>query len=240
MNASLLSKAPEAISGMFNRIAKTYDLLNDVMTLGMHRRWKQQACRALGLQPSDRVLDVCTGTGDLAAILSPQVSAVTGLDFSNQMLFQARMRFAHFSNITWQQGDALALPFEDNSFDSVMISFGLRNVHSVRGCIEEMVRVVKPGGRILNLDTASDNNNPLFWIYFNHLMPRLGGWIARDENAYAYLCQSTQAFASPSELQQYFELAGLRKVEMKRLGFGAVAMHVGEKPILAEALKEPV
>ncbi len=225
-------KSPEVISGMFNRIADTYDLLNDCMTGGMHRAWKLKACRALQLQPGDSVLDVCTGTGDLAAMLSGIVGStgrVTGLDFSKDMLAVARTRHAASNAITWVEGDALNLPFEDNTFNGAIISFGLRNVASVEKALAEMVRVVKPGGRVINLDTASDCRNPLFWFYFSTIMPLLGKLLARDEQAYSYLCRSTETFESPAEIDRIMGQSGLKNVEIQYLGLRSVALIIGQK-----------
>ena len=230
-----LDKSPEQISRMFNRIAPTYDRLNDWMTLGLHRTWKRKACEALQLKPGDSVLDVCTGTGDLAATLAQQVGPigqVTALDFSSEMLAIAQNRFlenAMHAPIQWTQGDALALPFENETFHGAVISFGLRNVANVQQALSEMARVVKPGGWVVNLDTASDCANPLFWLYFSKIMPLLGRFLARDEQAYGYLCQSTQQFETPITLISYFQNVGLCQNRLFRFGLGSVAMQVGQK-----------
>jgi demethylmenaquinone methyltransferase / 2-methoxy-6-polyprenyl-1,4-benzoquinol methylase len=226
------SKSPDAISGMFNRIAKTYDLLNDCMTAGMHRHWKKQACRALNLKPGDSVLDVCTGTGDLAAILSGMVGRdgkVTAIDFSEEMLEIARDKYKNIDNISWVQGDALALPFEDNQFDGVIVSFGLRNVASVPGALAEMARVVRPGGWVVNLDTASDCKNPLFWFYFSTVMPLLGKLVAGDYTAYQYLCRSTQTFETPEQIAAHLRQFGLNHNRIIYLALGSVSYQAGCK-----------
>lgn len=228
-----LAKAPEAISGMFNRIARTYDFLNDCMSGGMHRLWKQQACKALCLEPGSTVLDVCTGTGDLAAILAQMVGPagqVYAVDFSQAMLEVARKRFAHIPNITWVYGDALALPFEDNRFDGAIISFGLRNVASVEKALGEMVRVIKPQRWVVNLDTASDCKNPLFWFYFSVIMPFLGQLFSSDPTAYRYLCQSTRMFETPSEITAHLIQHGLVNTQIRYFGFGGVSYQAGLKP----------
>ena len=199
----------------------------------MHRHWKQAACEMLKLQPGGKVLDVCTGTGDLAAVLSHQVGEtgqVEALDFSAEMLAIGRQRFSSCSNIRWVEGDALALPYADNTFDGAIISFGLRNVASVPGALAEMVRVIRPGGRVINLDVASDVRNPLFWFYFSTIMPRLGKWMARDPVAYSYLCQSARAFQTPQQLGTLLTESGLVSVFIRRFGFGSVALQVGVKP----------
>lgn len=225
------SKAPDAIAGMFNHIAKTYDLLNDLMTAGLHRQWKRNACKMLHPKPGDRILDLCTGTGDLAGLLAPQVGAkgcVVAVDFSENMLQIARERFTQ-DNIHWMQGDALTLPFADNAFDGSIISFGLRNVASVKQVLAEMVRVTKPDGWVVNLDTASDCKNPLFWLYFSIVMPVLGRLVSKDANAYRYLCRSTRAFETPKQILAMLQDLGLSHCHVAYLGFGSVSIQRGQK-----------
>jgi demethylmenaquinone methyltransferase / 2-methoxy-6-polyprenyl-1,4-benzoquinol methylase len=221
---------------MFNRIAGTYDLLNDCMTGGMHRWWKQQACRSLKLQPGDTVLDVCTGTGDLAFILSKIVGPqgqVVALDFSEEMLAIAHKRFSKAANITWVQGDALNLPFETDRFQGAIISFGLRNVSSVPQTLSEMARVIRPGGRVVNLDTASDCQNPLFWLYFSKVMPALGRILSQDQDAYRYLCQSARTFETPAGIAAHLQELGLLETHIQRFALGSVSLQSGIKPELS-------
>ena len=217
---------------MFNRIAPTYDLLNDCISFGMHRGWKRRACDALSLKPGNSVLDVCTGTGDLINPLLERVGSsgkVTGLDFSGEMLAVAQKRFAE-APVTLVRGDALALPFADNEFDGAIISFGLRNVSDIPKALSEMVRVVKPGGWVVNLDTNPKPALPGYWLYFSWIMPRIGQFISRDASAYEYLCQSTQRFLTPDELVTRFEALGLKQVSKNAQSLGAVAMQRGQKP----------
>ena len=226
-------KAPEHIAGMFNGIASTYDTLNDVMTLGMHRGWKQRACEQLQLKPGAQVLDLCTGTGDLAAMLASIVGPtgkVHALDFSEGMLALGKERFGHLPHIEFTWGDAMDLPLTDNLVDGAIISFGLRNVLSAPQVLSEMARVTKPGGWVAILDTASDYKNPLFWLYFRTIMPRLGALLSRNEDAYRYLCQSTETFMPPRAMCQTLQELGLRSVTHTPLGFGSVALVRGQKP----------
>jgi demethylmenaquinone methyltransferase/2-methoxy-6-polyprenyl-1,4-benzoquinol methylase len=238
---------PETIAAMFDAIAPRYDLLNDVISLGMHRAWKQKACRLLQLKPGDRVLDVCTGTGDLAGILADIVGEhgqVIGLDFSEDMLRQARQRFSQRPNLEWLQGDALYLPFKTanvapsadasgafaEGFDAAIISFGLRNVADIPKALSEMRRVVKsgkPGGRVICLDTVPNPGLPGFRWYFRHVMPILGKLLSPSQAAYGYLNASTEGFLSPAELKRAFEAAGFSNVETHFVGFGAAAITMG-------------
>lgn len=227
------SKAPERIAGMFNGIASTYDTLNDLMTMGMHRGWKVRACQQLQLKPGAQVLDLCTGTGDLAAILANIVGPtghVYALDFSEAMLKLGKERFGHLPQIEFNWGDAMSLPFKDNSLDGAIISFGLRNVVSPYQVLNEMSRVTKPGGIVAILDTASDNPNPLFWLYFRFVMPLLGSILSRNGDAYRYLCESTETFMPPRAMCQTLKEFGLTSVTHIPLGFGSVTLVSGQKP----------
>jgi demethylmenaquinone methyltransferase/2-methoxy-6-polyprenyl-1,4-benzoquinol methylase len=222
---------------LFNAIAKRYDLLNDCISFGMHRHWKQTAVRLLNLQTGQTALDVCTGTGDLLALLLKAVGntgTVTGLDFSEEMLGVAQQRYAvplaqEPATLTLVQGDAMALPFEANTFNASIVSFGLRNVSSVETAVAELVRVVKPGSIVLNLDTCPQVLLPGFDIYFSKLMPLIGKFLAGNQWAYDYLQASSKNFLAPEALQQVFERCGLEAVVVRRIGFGSVAMVYGRK-----------
>lgn len=221
------------VQQMFNRIAPTYDLLNDCISFGMHRQWKRQACKMLCLQPGAQVLDVCTGTGDLTALLRQHVGTtgtVVGIDFSEEMLTVARKRFSNTQNVTFQQGDALALPLETNRFDGAIVSFGLRNVADISQAVAEMVRVIKPGGWVVNLDTAPNPSLPGYWFYFSKVMPLLGRLLSMDPTAYGYLSSSTRSFLEPPELAALFKAQGLVNVSIRPLAFGSVSVQAGQKP----------
>lgn len=222
----------ERVQQMFDRIAGRYDLLNHWISMGFHRAWKRRACDNLRLNPGDRVLDVCTGTGDLIELLLDRVGPsgeVTGLDFSSQMLAIARERLAHAPNVRFDQGDAMALPYADHTFDGAIISFGLRNVTDIPVALSEMHRVIKPGGWMVNLDTAPSPPLPGFQFYFSHVVPWLGGLLARDAQAYRYLSESTRHFLSPDELKQAFIQAGCQTVSSQTLMWGAVSLQAGQK-----------
>jgi demethylmenaquinone methyltransferase/2-methoxy-6-polyprenyl-1,4-benzoquinol methylase len=219
------------VENLFDRIAPSYDQLNDFISFGMHRAWKDKACQKLNLKPGSRVLDVCTGTGDLIHNLRSAVGSsgqVTGLDFSKEMLVVAKERFSRFSNINLVQGDALNLPFEDAQFDGAVVAFGLRNVTDISLAIQEMVRVVKPGGWVVNLDTNPEVKFPGFKWYFRHVMPRMGQLFAKDKQSYQYLFQSTESFLPPEKLAVLFEQAGMSQVSTLPVGFGSAAIIAGQ------------
>jgi ubiquinone/menaquinone biosynthesis methyltransferase len=219
------------VQRMFDRLAPRYDQLNDWMSMGIHRFWKRLACQKLQLKPGARVLDICTGTGDLTGILHGLVGEsgfVEGLDFSHDMLALARQRFQQ-PNIRFTQGDALALPYPDASFDGAIISFGLRNVTDIPKALAEMHRVIKPVARMVNLDTCPTPELPLLNLYVSQVIPRLGRLLAGDEAAYRYLSESTRHFLTPAELKLAFESAGCNAVESTTLMFGLASLQVGQK-----------
>lgn len=220
------------VEAMFDRIAGTYDRLNRWISMGFHTRWKRRACGLLGLQPGSRVLDVCTGTGDLAGILLERVGEagfVEGLDFSENMLAIARERFADHPNVRFTRGDALALPYPDHAFDAAIISFGLRNVTDIPRALAEMYRVIRPGGRMVNLDTCPTPRLPGMRFYFSRVVPKIGGLLAGDLAAYHYLSESTRCFLTPDSLRNAFEAAGCVGVTSETLMLGAVSLQIGQK-----------
>ena len=231
------------VQKQFDRIAKKYDLANDLISLGMHRLWKQRAINELTASLSSRdtnphLLDVCTGTGDLALSLAENFSGscqITGLDFSGEMLAVAEQRSAHApsavrSCLNWKQADAQNLPFADDSFDGAIISFGLRNLTDLQKGLNEMSRVVKPGGRVVNLDLGQPTMpvfTPFFLFFFDNIVPLIGELIQQDRQAYTYLPESRKAYPNPQKLSSMFENAGLSDVRWISLACGSVALHVG-------------
>lgn len=222
------------VQDMFNRIAGTYDTLNDWISMGFHKQWKHAACRKLQLKPGMKALDVCTGTGDLIGYLLPLVGAggtVDGLDFSENMLSHARHRYQNQPNVTLTQGDALALPYPDDYFDAAIISFGLRNVTDIPQALREMRRVIKPGGWMVNLDTSPTPLLPGMNFYFSKIMPLIGGALAKDSQAYQYLSESTQHFLTPAQLKEAFEAVGCVQVSSETLMLGSVSLQAGQKSL---------
>ena len=219
------------VAAMFDRIAPTYDCLNDVISFGMHRAWKRKAVNALQLKAGQTVLDVCTGTGDLLTylgnVLGPQGHLV-GVDVSADMLAVAKKRFG--TTVTLHQASALQLPLQDNSMDAAIVSFGLRNVDDVPKAISEMARVLKPGGHMVSLDTTPDPWLPGYWWYFDTIMPLVGRLMSGDVGAYQYLSESSKRFSPPAQLAEWFQASGLTNISVRRLAFGSVAIICGQKP----------
>ena len=214
---------------MFDRIADRYDLMNSVMTAGMHHRWRERAADLSRVGPGAAALDVCCGTGDLALELARRVGPggrVVGLDFSAPMLELAREKSGA---VRWVQGNALELPFEDGEFDAATVGFGARNVVDLRRGIAEMARVVRPGGRVVILEITTPRRPPLSWFYavwFDRIVPLLGT-VAGDRDAYTYLPDSVRRFPPAEELAALMHGVGLREVRYLILAGGIIAIHSG-------------
>jgi demethylmenaquinone methyltransferase/2-methoxy-6-polyprenyl-1,4-benzoquinol methylase len=230
-----VDKKHDYVQTMFDGIAPRYDLLNDVMTGGLHRLWKNLVIRLAGAKTGDRVLDACTGTGDIAMRLAKTVDPsghVTGLDFSPEMLAVARQRQGS-GVVEWIEGDLMALPFADGSFDAVTVGYGLRNVTSIPGALQEIKRVLKPGGRMVSLDLGKPTVpvwREFFYFYFRNLVPVLGKLIAGTKDAYTYLPESLTDFPAQEGLKRLMTEAGFTAVDCRSLVGGAAAVHVGTRP----------
>lgn len=223
---------PDTVRQMFDRIVPRYDLMNRLMTFGMDRRWRSLAVRsALAVNPR-RALDVATGTGDFAiALAEAGVPEIVGLDLSAGMIAAAREKCAAYPQITLIQGDAMALPFATGEFDSLTVGFGLRNMPDYQQALNEMVRVIRPGGRVVILEMTPlppSRFARLFDPYFRHVVPRVGGVVTGDRTAYTYLPESVANFPDSGRLGRMLTLAGCRRVDVKLLGGGTVALHTGE------------
>jgi demethylmenaquinone methyltransferase/2-methoxy-6-polyprenyl-1,4-benzoquinol methylase len=211
---------------MFDRIAPVYDAMNRVMTAGLDRRWRAITLDELHVQSGNDVLDVCTGTGDLAIGAARRGAQVTGLDFSHAMLERARRKR---SDITWVQGDALALPFGDASFDAATVGFGVRNVDDLDQGLRELRRVLRDGGRvgILEITTPRGALAPFYKLWFDRVVPLLGK-ILPGGDAYTYLPASVRRFPGPDELADKLNAAGFTNVRYRRFAGGIVALHLGD------------
>jgi len=217
--------APDAVRTMFDRIAPVYDLMNRAMTGGLDLRWRRLAAAA-AVRPGDAVLDAACGTGDLAvADLRAGAGRVTGLDFAPRMLDRARRKS---SAISWVQGDLLALPFPDGSFDAATIGFGIRNVADLDGGLRELRRVLRPGGRLAILEITRPRGilRPFFSLWFDRLVP-FAGRVLPGGSAYAYLPESVRRFPGAEELAEAVGRAGFGDVGFRLLGGSIVALHTG-------------
>jgi demethylmenaquinone methyltransferase/2-methoxy-6-polyprenyl-1,4-benzoquinol methylase len=221
------SLAPDAVRGMFDRIAPVYDAMNHVMTAGLDRRWRKLAVSEV-VWPGDRVLDACCGTGDLAVEAERRGGRVVGLDFSEPMLERARRKSGA---IEWVQGDALALPFGDAEFDAATVGFGVRNLADLEDGLRELARVLRPGGKLAVLEITRPRGilRPFFRLWFDGVVPLLGR-VLPGGKAYTYLPASVRRFPGPDDLSALFDRAGFEGVHYRLLGGGIVALHVGTRP----------
>ena len=216
--------APDAVRSMFDRISPVYDAMNRTMTVGLDQRWRRAAVAAV-VQPGDRVLDACCGTGDLAVAAQEVGGTVTGLDFSERMLERARRKSGQ---VEWVQGDALALPFSDGSFDAATVGFGVRNLNELGGGLVELRRVLRPGGRlaILEITKPSGLLAPFYRLWFDGFVPLLGKLLPGG-SAYTYLPASVRRFPGPDELAALLRGAGFEDVRWRTFAGGIVALHIG-------------
>jgi demethylmenaquinone methyltransferase/2-methoxy-6-polyprenyl-1,4-benzoquinol methylase len=216
----------EGVRAMFDRIAPVYDAMNRTMTAGLDRRWRSLTVRAV-VRPGDRVLDACCGTGDLAIAAHQAGAEVTGLDFSEAMLERARLKEPR---IEWMQGDALALPFAAGSFDAATVGFGVRNLDDLDRGLEELARVLRPGGRLAILEITRPGGvlAPFYRVWFDGLVP-LAGKLLPGGSAYTYLPASVRRFPGPEQLAGLMLSVGFENVSFRLLAGGIVALHVGQK-----------
>ena len=225
------------VHGVFTRVANKYDIMNDVMSAGIHRLWKDAMMDWLAPRPGQRLLDVAGGTGDIAFRFlkrAPQATA-TVLDMTEGMLAEGQKR-AEAENmadrLSWVVGDAMALPFEANTFDIYTISFGIRNVTRIEAALSEAYRVLKPGGRIMVLEFSQLPNPGLQWAYdkysFN-VIPVMGQIVAGDRDSYQYLVESIRKFPDQQAFAAMIRQAGFEQVKYRNLTMGVAALHSGWK-----------
>jgi demethylmenaquinone methyltransferase/2-methoxy-6-polyprenyl-1,4-benzoquinol methylase len=236
------------VNDLFARVARRYDLLNDLQSFGLHRLWKRRLVQLAGARPGERALDVCCGTGDVALALARCGVSVVGLDFSEPMLdvanarrrkSEVRIRKADGGSLhqppnpTFVRGDAQQIPFPDHSFEIVTVAYGLRNLADWEVGLREMQRVTKPGGRVLVLDFGRPD--PALWraIYFGYLrfvVPVLGGLVGGDAEAYAYIYESLRRYVAQRGVADKMRELGLIQVRIVNLLGGSMSINYGEKP----------
>jgi demethylmenaquinone methyltransferase/2-methoxy-6-polyprenyl-1,4-benzoquinol methylase len=223
---------------VFDSVANKYDLMNDLMSLGIHRLWKRHTIELSGVRKGQRVLDLAAGTGDLSARFSGLVGSdglVIFSDINNAMLSRGRDRMTdmgHLGNLEYVQADAQYLPFPDNYFDCVTIGFGLRNVTDKQLALNAINRVLRPGGRLLVLEFSKPTNKPLekiYDLYSFSLLPKIGKLVTDDEESYRYLAESIRMHPDQETLKGMMELAGFERCDYFNLTGGVVAIHRGYK-----------
>lgn len=223
------------VQKMFARISERYDLLNAVMSLGRDQSWRRLTAKMAAPSPVAFGLDVATGTGDLAVALAERSSRVIALDFCAPMMKvgESKASFERVKDkVAFITGDALKMPFPDNTFDCVTIGFGIRNIDPPLDAFKEMYRVVRQGGRVACLEIMRPSNGLIggtYKVYMDMIIPSLGRLLSKDGEAYRYLSDSVFNFFRPNELKNVMQEAGLQDVRYVTLHLGALAIHVGEK-----------
>jgi demethylmenaquinone methyltransferase/2-methoxy-6-polyprenyl-1,4-benzoquinol methylase len=220
----------EYVQDMFTRIARHYDLMNRLMTAGQDIQWRQQVINLAALKPGTRLLDLGSGTGDLAreALFQQPKTRVVAADFTLEMMRVGQRN----GSLPWSAADALNLPFGDQIFDAVVSGFLMRNVGDVQQALKEQYRTLKPGGRIVILDTTKPKRNllsPFIWLHMHVVIPLLGGLISGSREAYNYLPDSTEGFITAEELTARMAAVGFKRINYERHMFGTIAIHWGVK-----------
>ena len=225
------------VHGVFTNVASRYDVMNDVMSVGIHRLWKDAMMDWLAPRDGQRLLDVAGGTGDISFRFlkrAPSAEAVV-LDMTESMLVEGRKRAEAgemAEKLSWVTGDAMALPFEDNSFDVYTISFGIRNVTRIPAALSEAYRVLRPGGRLMVLEFSQLPNEglqKLYDLYSYNVIPRMGQMIANDRDSYQYLVESIRRFPDQDTFAEMIQDAGFGQVKFRNLSMGIAALHSGWK-----------
>ncbi len=225
-----LGKEPEEVSAMFDGVARRYDLLNDLLSLGRTKAWRKVATSIIAPKPGMRILDIAAGTGSSSRPLADAGAEVIPLDFSKGMLEAGRKRHP---DLAFTHGDALALTFKDNEFDVTTISFGLRNTTDTLKALRESLRVLRPGGRMVVVEFSQPTNRIFRTIYLRYLMraiPPVARKVSSNPGAYIYLAESIIAWPNQADLAELMKTAGFEKIHWKNLTFGIVAVHTGYKP----------
>ncbi|MFE6969055.1 demethylmenaquinone methyltransferase [Isoptericola sp. NPDC057653] len=230
MSRASLEKKPAEVASMFDGIARRYDLVNDLVSLGQDRRWRRAVVEAVAAVPGEKVLDLAAGTGTSSEPFAADGALVVPSDFSLGMLTVGKARRPDLSFVA---GDATRLPFADGAFDAVTISFGLRNVVDTDAALHEMLRVVRPGGRVVVCEFSTPTWAPFRVVYQEYLMralPVVAGAVTRDRGSYDYLAESIRAWPDQAALGRRLLAAGWERVSYRNLAGGVVALHRGVRP----------
>jgi demethylmenaquinone methyltransferase / 2-methoxy-6-polyprenyl-1,4-benzoquinol methylase len=235
MTRADLDKKPAEVAAMFDTLADRYDLMNDILSMGQVRLWRQRVRRILGALPGEQVLDLAAGTGTSSVTFASGGADCVACDFSLGMLQAGKARGAGAGTggrVAFAAGDAMRLPFKNDSFDAVTISFGLRNVHETKAALEEMYRVTRPGGRLVICEFSTITIPAIDMLYRRYLtgvLPAIARRVARNPVAYEYLAESITDWPTQRELAAVIRSAGWSAVKWRNISFGVVAIHVGRK-----------
>ncbi len=222
----------DQVEAMFDGIAPTYDRLNDIMSLGIAHRWRRAVVRAVKKSGARQIMDLATGTGDLAIAMSRRLphAHITGVDFSDGMLALARKKAPH--NIDFIRAAAESLPFDEGEFDAVTVAFGVRNFYDIARGLGEIYRVLRPGGTVSVLEFSTPRNRifgAIYKIYFHHILPRIGALLSKDRRAYDYLPNSVAEFSTPAQFVGMLGEAGFSDCRARALTGGVAYIYKGTK-----------
>ncbi|TDN91893.1 demethylmenaquinone methyltransferase [Microbacterium sp. BK668] len=232
-NRADLGKDPRRVSGMFDQVAKGYDRTNTVLSLGNDQLWRVATTRAVAPRPGQRILDLAAGTGASSVSLAKSGADVVAADFSPGMIAEGRRRHRGIPNLSFVEADATALPFSDGEFDAVTMSFGLRNVNEPRTALAELLRVTRPGGRLVICEFShppSRSFNGLYRFYNDRILPSVAKAVSSNAEAYDYLNESIKEWPDQRTLSGWIRQAGWADVAYRNLSFGIVALHRARKP----------
>jgi demethylmenaquinone methyltransferase/2-methoxy-6-polyprenyl-1,4-benzoquinol methylase len=223
----------QQVATMFNNVAGTYDFLNHFFSVGIDKLWRRKLVNLIGINQPKFILDVATGTADLAiAETRLQPDKIIGVDISEKMLDVGREKIKKYPNIELQTGDSENLQFPENTFDAVSVSFGVRNFENVPAGLSEMRRVLKPNGKVFILEFSKPSNwlvQKLYYFYFCNVLPFVGKLISKDARAYTYLPESVRLFPDGQKFVELLQQAGYKNIECKPLTFGISTIYIGEK-----------
>jgi demethylmenaquinone methyltransferase/2-methoxy-6-polyprenyl-1,4-benzoquinol methylase len=228
-----LHKDPAKVSGMFDQVARRYDLTNDVLSMGNDRLWRVATTRAVAPKPGQRILDLAAGTGASSVSLARSGADVVAADFSPGMIAEGERRHRGIPNLSFREADATALPFADGEFDTVTMSFGLRNVNEPKKALSELLRVTRPGGRLVICEFShppSPAFNGLYRFYNDRILPVIARAMSSNADAYDYLNESIRDWPDQRRLSAWIRAAGWTDVAYRNLSFGIVALHRAVKP----------
>ena len=232
-NRADLHKDPARVSGMFDQVAKNYDRTNTVLSMGNDRMWRAATTRAVAPRRGQRILDLAAGTGASSVSLAKSGAQVVAADFSPGMIAEGRRRHGGMANLTFVEADATALPFEDDEFDAVTMSFGLRNVNEPQKALRELLRVTKSGGRLVVCEFShppSRSFNGLYRFYNDRILPVVAKTVSSNADAYDYLNESIREWPDQRTLSAWIRQAGWTDVAFRNLSLGIVALHRATKP----------
>jgi demethylmenaquinone methyltransferase/2-methoxy-6-polyprenyl-1,4-benzoquinol methylase len=236
-NRADLGKDPRRVSGMFDQVAKGYDRTNTVLSLGNDQLWRVATTRAVAPRPGQRILDLAAGTGASSVSLAKSGAEVVAADFSPGMIAEGERRHRGIRNLSFVEADATALPFDDDAFDAVTMSFGLRNVNEPKKALAELLRVTKPGGRLVICEFShppSPAFNGLYRFYNDRILPGVARAVSSNAEAYDYLNESIKDWPDQRTLSGWIRETGWTDVAYRNLSFGIVALHRARKPLPVE------